>query len=154
MEKKVIFDIVSEFINDKNWFIVDITISKDNDIEVIVEKEEGSMTLDDCVSLSRFIESKLDRDKEDFSLTVGSAGLTSPFKVIGQYKKFIGQEIEMTLKSGGKIKGTLEDATDDNATITHIVSEKVEGQKKAVKKSVTTTYEMKDIKSTKPIIKY
>ena len=52
-----------------------ISVSEDNDIEVIITREGGGVSIDDCVALSRFIESRLDRDKEDFSLMVGSAGI-------------------------------------------------------------------------------
>ena len=38
-----------------------------------ITRDDAGVTIDDCVALSRHIESKLDRDKEDFSLTVGSA---------------------------------------------------------------------------------
>ncbi|MBR6424088.1 MAG: hypothetical protein IKS47_05370 [Bacteroidales bacterium] len=54
--------------------LVEVTVSEDNEIEVIITREEG-VSIDDCVALSRYIESKLDRDKEDFSLMVGSAGI-------------------------------------------------------------------------------
>jgi ribosome maturation factor RimP len=53
---------------------VEVTVSEDNDIEVIITRE-GGVAIDDCVALSRYLESKLDRDKEDFSLMVGSAGI-------------------------------------------------------------------------------
>ena len=55
--------------------LVEVTVSPDNDIEVIITREGGGVSIDDCVALSRYIESKLDRDKEDFSLMVGSAGI-------------------------------------------------------------------------------
>jgi len=55
--------------------LVEVSVSEDNDIEVIITREGGGVAIDDCVALSRYIESKLDRDKEDFSLMVGSAGI-------------------------------------------------------------------------------
>ena len=55
--------------------LVEATVSEENEIEVIIAREGGGVSIDDCVALSRYIESKLDRDKEDFSLMVGSAGI-------------------------------------------------------------------------------
>jgi len=55
--------------------LVEVSVSEDNDIEVIITREGGGVAIDDCVALSRYIESKLDRDKEDFSLMVGSSGI-------------------------------------------------------------------------------
>ena len=55
--------------------LVEVTVSEDNDIEVVIAREGGGVSIDDCVALSRYIESNLDRDKEDFSLMVASAGI-------------------------------------------------------------------------------
>ena len=69
------------FVEGKDLFVVDIKVSADNDIDITIESDERDVTLDDCVEMSRHIESCLDRDVEDFSLTGGSAGLTSPVKL-------------------------------------------------------------------------
>ena len=72
--KQTLEAIVKEYLEGTDLSLVEITVSEDNDIEVIVTRESG-VSIDDCVALSRHIESHLDRDKEDFSLTVGSAGI-------------------------------------------------------------------------------
>ena len=72
--KQTLEAIVKEYLEGTDLSLVEITVSEDNDIEVIVTRESG-VSIDDCVALSRHIESRLDRDKEDFSLTVGSAGI-------------------------------------------------------------------------------
>jgi len=154
MEKSIITKIAEDYLKDKELFLVDVKISKDNDIEVTIESESNSVNLDDCVKMSRHIESCLDREKEDFALTVGSAGLSSPFKVFGQYKKAIGQDVEITLANGSKLKGVLTDANQDSVILTHIVNQKVEGQKKCVKTEVTETLPLKELKSTKLIIRF
>ena len=69
------------YLEGKDLFLVDIKVSADNDIDITIESDGRDVTLDDCVEMNRFIESRLDRDVEDFSLTVGSAGLTAPFKL-------------------------------------------------------------------------
>ena len=73
--KQTIEIIAQEHLQGTELTLVDVTVSEDNDIEVIITREGSGVSIDDCVALSRFIESKLDRDKEDFSLMVGSAGI-------------------------------------------------------------------------------
>ena len=68
-----IIDAISDEIVARNCYIVEISISKDNDIEITIESEDGRVELDDCVAISRFFESKFDRETEDYSLTVTSA---------------------------------------------------------------------------------
>ncbi len=74
ISRQTLETIVREYLEGTDLSLVEITVSEDNDIEVIVTRESG-VAIDDCVALSRHIESRLDRDKEDFSLMVGSAGI-------------------------------------------------------------------------------
>ena len=71
--KEIIEAIAREHLESSPLQLVRVKVSKDNDIDVTITREDAGVTIDDCVALSRYIESKLDRDKEDFSLTVGSA---------------------------------------------------------------------------------
>lgn len=72
--KQTIENIAQEYLQGSGLSLVEVSVSEDNDIEVIITREEG-VSIDDCANLSRYIESKLDRDREDFSLMVGSAGI-------------------------------------------------------------------------------
>ena len=72
--KQTIEQIAQEHLQDTELSLVEVSVSEENDIEVIITRE-GGVAIDDCVALSRYLESKLDRDKEDFSLMVGSAGI-------------------------------------------------------------------------------
>lgn len=74
IQKQTIEKIAQEDLQGTELSLVEVTVSEENDIEVIITRE-GGVAIDDCVALSRHIESKLDRDKEDFSLMVGSAGI-------------------------------------------------------------------------------
>ena len=74
IQKQTIEKIAQEYLQGTELSLVEVTVSEENDIEVIIARE-GGVAIDDCVALSRHIESKLDRDKEDFSLMVGSAGI-------------------------------------------------------------------------------
>ena len=80
-----IINALSGELSARGLYIVDVSISKDNEIEVIIEKEEGIVELDDCVAMSRYFETCFDREQEDYSLTMSSAGLDQPFKVLKQY---------------------------------------------------------------------
>ena len=82
----------------RKCFIVDINVSADNDIVLAIESEEGTVVLDDCVELSRAIEEHFDREVEDYSLTVTSAGLDQLFKMLRQFIKTIGTQLEVILK--------------------------------------------------------
>ena len=90
-----IIDAIGGEIVARGCFIVDISVSKDNDIVLTIESEKGKIELDDCVSLSRYFETKFDREVEDYSLTVSSAGLDQPFKVFKQYEKALGSKVSI-----------------------------------------------------------
>ena len=101
IDKQLVETIVTEKLIGTDCFLVDVSVSSDNVIVVEIDNETG-IDIDFCVELSRHIESRLDRDAEDFELEVGSAGLTAPFKVQGQYRKNVGHEVELLTKDGRK----------------------------------------------------
>ena len=109
-----ILDAIGGEIVARGCFIVDISVSKDNDIVLTIESENGKIELDDCVSLSRFFETKFDREVEDYSLTVSSAGLDQPFKVFKQFQKAVGTKVEVSLKGGKKMVATLVEADEES----------------------------------------
>ncbi len=129
-------------------FLVDIKISKTNKIEVFIDSFKG-MAIDKCIEISRFIESNLDRDKEDFELYVSSPGLDKPFKVIEQYKKNINKEVEILTNKDEKIKGTLTEVNNNEIIVNEIKKVKKEGHKKKQTEHFTYKLNINDIKSTK-----
>ena len=130
MTTSEIRDAIEDAIVARGCFIVDIFISKNNEIEITFESEEGTVDLDDCVAISRLFESKFDREVEDYELTVSSAGLDQPFKILKQYKKAIGTLVEVSLKGGRKILGSLVSADEDKIELHYTAREAVEGKKK------------------------
>jgi len=96
-------------------FLIDFTIGGDNTIKVVLDGDKG-VTLQDCMDVSRAIEHNLDREEEDFSLEVASAGATSPLKMPRQYTKNIGRKLKVRTDSG-ELEGTLVQATDNNITL-------------------------------------
>ena len=153
IDKNVVSRIVDEWLEDTDYFLVDLTVSPDDKIVVEIDHAEG-VWIDDCVELSRHIESKLNRDEEDYELEVGSAGIGQPFKVLQQYLNHVGQEVEVMTKEGKKLEGVLKEASEANFVLTIQKKVKLEGEKrpKWVDEDITFTYD--DIKYTKYLISF
>lgn len=153
IDKQTISEWVEEKLASGSNYLVDVTIKPGNLIVVEIDNDEA-VGIDDCVALSRYIESKLDRDTEDFELEVGSAGITSPFKVLRQYRKNIGNEVEMLLKSGVKQSGVLKDADEKGVVVTLTKQVKPEGAKRKVTVEEDQSYTYEEIKYTKYLIRF
>ena len=153
IERETIKKLVDEWLEGKDYFLVDIEIGNDNKIVVEIDHADG-VWIEDCVELSKHIEDNLDRDKEDFELEVGSAGLGQPFKVLQQYVNFIGKEVEVLDAEGKKYKGVLKEVNGNNFTVTSKEKMKVEGKKRPVMADVDRNFEMDKVKYTKYIISF
>lgn len=153
IEKDLIEEIVNEGLAGSEYFLVDVKVSKDNVIEVEIDADEG-VNIDFCVELSRFVESKLDREKEDFELNVGSAGLTSPFKVRRQYEKNVGNEVEVLTKEGKKHRGVLVSVDEESFSVDETVMERREGDKRKKAYVETRVFGYEEIKSVHYIIDF
>ncbi len=153
IDSKLVNTIVEEWLQGKEYFLVDVSVSLDDKIVVEIDHAEG-VWIEDCVALSRFIESKLNREEEDFELEVGSAGIGQPFKVLQQYKNHIGLEVETLVNDGRKLTGILKEADENHFVITVKKKVKVEGAKrpKLVEEDVDLTYS--EIKYTKYLISF
>ena len=136
----------------RGCFLVDVSVSKDNDIVVTIESENGKIELDDCVSLSRYFETCFDREAEDYSLTVSSAGLDQPFKVFKQFEKAVGTKVEVQLKGGRKMIALLEAADEDSVTLKYSVKEAVEGKKKKELVEHVDRFTMDQVNAVRPFI--
>ena len=151
--KNSIEKIIDNYLKENALFLVDIVISIDNDIEVTIDSIKG-VSIDECTGISRLIDSSLNRDEEDFSLTVTSAGLDQPLKVGKQYEKFIGKEVEVLFKSGVKLIATLACYEEGKVELNYSKLEKVEGKKRKVKIEYREWYRLDTIKTTKPFINF
>ena len=154
MNVSEIIDAVSSEIVARGCYIVDVKISKDNDVEITMESEEGIVDLEDCVAVSRFFETCFDREKEDYSLTVTSAGLDQPFKILKQYIKAIGTKVEVSLKGGRKMVATLTAADQDSITVQYTAKETVEGKKKKEIVEHNDRFTMDQVNAVKPFIEF
>ncbi|MGM9797718.1 MAG: ribosome assembly cofactor RimP [Parabacteroides sp.] len=153
IEKAVVTQLVEEHLQASNSYLVDVAIKPGNCIVVEIDSDD-SVSIDDCVALSQYIEAHLDRDVEDYELEVGSAGITSPFKVLRQYQKNIGNEVEMLLKSGTKKVGVLTAVDISGATISVEKKVKPEGAKRPVMVTEEEKYSFEEIKYTKYLIRF
>lgn len=153
IEKNIVKQIVEEWLQDKDYFLVDVSVSSDNRIVVEIDHAEG-VWIEDCVELSRFIESKLDREKEDFELEVGSAGIGQPFKVHQQYVNHLGKEVEVMTKDGKKYQGELSEVNEDSFSIIRQVKKKEEGDKRPKLVDEVVTFEFNEVKYTKYLISF
>ena len=153
IDKKIVEQLVDQWLEGKEYFLTDLTVSPDNRIVVEIDHEEG-VWIEDCVELSRFIESGLDRETEDFELEVGSAGIGQPFKVLRQYEIHQGDDVEVLTADGRKLKGTLEEVTPEGFDL--VVTEKVrhEGERRPrlEQRPIRLTYT--EVKWTKYLIDF
>lgn len=116
IDKVKISEIVEEFLTDGTLFLVDVKVSRDNRIEVFIDGDEG-VKIQDCIDLSRNLESRFDREEEDFELSVLSWGLGEPLKLKRQYVKNIGQKVETVCVSGECIEGVLKEVGESGLSI-------------------------------------
>lgn len=146
IEKKKIEGLVKEYIKGTGLFLVGVKVSSANKVVVLADKNEG-ITIDECVALHRYIESGLDRDKEDFELQVSSPGLDTPFQVTEQYLKNEGKKVEVTDIEGTKYSGKLKNVTEGGFELETEI--KVKGRKKELK---DISFNLEQIKSTRVIL--
>ncbi|MBI9055084.1 MAG: ribosome assembly cofactor RimP [Bacteroidales bacterium] len=153
IDKGIIKNIIEDIVNEKDAFVVDVKVGASNKINIEIDSLSG-FSINDCVEVSRLIESKLDREEEDFELEVASAGLSEPFKVIQQYQKNLGEEIETVTNEGLKIVGVLSNVSSDSFEIEETKMVKVEGKKKKQSVVEKHLFNFNQVKSTKIIIKF
>jgi len=153
IEKRTVCQIVEEWLEGKDYFLVEVTVSPDDKIVVEIDHAEG-VWIEDCVELSRHIESKLNREEEDYELEVGSAGIGQPFKVLQQYCIHIGQDVEVLTKSGRKLTGVLKDASEETFTVGIEKKVKLEGSKRPKLVEEDETFKYDEIKYTKYLISF
>jgi ribosome maturation factor RimP len=147
-------ELISEKLINEDKYIVDIKVKPGNKIIVLIDSIKGNISISDCVQISRQIEANLDREKEDFELNVSSAGIDQPFKVLKQYIKNVGKQIEITTIENKKLTGTLCSANEETVELETKSKEKIEGQKQ--KQLITKKHKLNynQIKETKIVISF
>ena len=153
IDKNVVENLVNTWLEGKDYFLTDLTISTDDRIVVEIDHKDG-VWIEDCVALSRFIEDGLNRDEEDFELEVGSAGIGQPFKVHKQYEIHQGDTVEVLTAEGKKLIGTLTGVQPESFTVTVTEKVKEEGKKRPVMKERDVRLSFADVKWTKYYIDF
>lgn len=153
IDKKELTSVINEALKETKMFLVDLKVSGDNVIDVQLDSME-SITIDDCIVVNDAVHAAFDQDVEDYELTVGSYSLTDPFKVLQQYQKNLGGEVEVLTADGKKLKGTLSDVTDESFTVTVATKTKIEGKKRPEMVEVPHTFKYDEIKYTKNILQF
>ncbi|MCF8229293.1 MAG: ribosome assembly cofactor RimP [Bacteroidales bacterium] len=149
IEANEIEKIVREKLEGTPFFLVSIKMKPGNVISVYIDGED-EVSIDDCVKLSRHIESFYDRDMEDFELNVSSAGVSHPFTDPRQYKKYLGRNVQVLLKDGRKFKGKLSDYQEDSIKVELELSKKQKKEKMAP----VQEFKLSDVKETKGSISF
>ena len=153
IKKETVKTLVNEWLQDKDYFLVDVEVTPDDRIVVEIDHKDG-VWIEDCAELSRFIEDHLNRDEEDYELEVGSAGIGQPFKVVQQYVNCIGEEVKVLQKDGKKVSGILKSVDVPAFVVTVKEKKKLEGQKRPQLVETDKTFDMNDVKYTKYIINF
>ncbi|MDR1402869.1 MAG: ribosome assembly cofactor RimP [Tannerellaceae bacterium] len=153
IEREKIVRLVEDNLTASDNYLVDVIIKPGNLIVVEIDNDQAA-GIDDCVALSQYLESHLNRDEEDFELEVSSAGLTSPFKTLRQYLKNVGNEVEALLKSGVKLTGILKSANEKGIALAIEKKVKLEGAKRKTTVEEEQCYAYDEIKYTKYLIRF
>ena len=152
IDKTELQQVINRALEGTKMYLVTLKVSKDNVIEVALDSDED-ITIDDCVAVNDAVLEAFDRDQEDYELTVGSYGITSPLLLPRQYRKNIGYEVEVLTADGRKLKGVIADADDEGFTLSATVKKKLEGKKRPELVEEQERFNYNDIKQTKNIIK-
>lgn len=153
IDKELIKSVVEEQLAQSDMFLVEIVLSAGSGIEIIVDGDKG-VGIDACVELSKAVEGSLDRDAEDFELTVMSAGVGQPLRLLRQYLKIVGREVEIVFCDGSKVVATLMGADEDSVTVEYTEKVAVEGKKRKESVVRNRRIPLSEIKTTREHISF
>ena len=153
MERIAIIEVAEKALEGTDMFVVECKITPDNTIDLTVDSDT-SVSIDACAMINRAISDAFDRDVEDYSLTVASAGIGEPLVSLRQYRKLVGSTVEVLLKSGTKVLATLDEVNEDGVTLSYDEAVIVEGKKRKQMQRTTHTYSFEEIKWTKEYLDY
>jgi ribosome maturation factor RimP len=148
IDKLKIEKLVKEFISGTSLFLVAVKVSSSGKVTILADKNEG-ITIDECVSISRFLEKNLNRDEDDYELMVSSPGIEMPFMVIEQYYKNTGKKVEIIDNEGNKLSGLLKNVTTGGFEIETEV--KVKGKAREKKE---LSFNFDQVKSTREVLSF
>jgi ribosome maturation factor RimP len=153
IQKKTIIELAEDFLSGSENYLIDVLVSTTNKIRVLIDND-AHVSIQDCIALSRHIESSLDREQEDFELEVSSPGIDQPIKKDRQFLKHEGKQLEILKTDGVKITGTLDKFTGNELVI--IPAQQKKTNKKVNQTSQTDNHPehipLNEIKEARPVI--
>ncbi len=153
MKKELVQELLDKaFGENPQLFLIDLSVSETNHIRVVIDGDEG-VTVEDCVTISRAVEHSLDRDAEDFSLEVLSAGVSEPLQLKRQFAKNLGRDLKVKTTEG-KLEGTLSKANEEGITLQWKEREPKPTGKGKVTVQKEAVVPFKDIVEAKVMIKF
>ncbi len=139
-----------------DMFVVSCSCSPSNEIDLYIDSDT-KVSIETCIALSRAIEAEFDREVEDFSLTVASAGIGSELKLLRQYRNLVGSSVEVLLKDGIKFIAKLTAVDEQQITLSYEEKQVIEaasGKKKKQLVEVEKVVAFDDIKYTKEYLDF
>ena len=153
ISKEIVKGLVLSAISGTAIFVVDVKVDSANRISVEMDKPEG-ISIEECARISRAIESGLNRETDDFELEVSSPGLTAPFKVMEQYRRNCGRQVNVEKRDGQKINGLLQHADEEGVVLEVKAKIREAGMKRPKTVMQTVALKFSDIKATKVAITF
>ena len=146
--------LVEEWLHEGDYFLVDIQMDGGDDRIVIEIDHADGVWIEDCASLSRFLQEQIGDELGDYELEVGSAGLGQPFKVEQQYVNHVGDQVEVIDSENKKTVGTLKEVEGRRFVVSTQEKQVPEGKKRPVKVDVDKTFSMDEVQSTKYLLNF
>ena len=153
IEAQKVIEIAEKILEGSDMFVVECKATPMGEIELLIDSDTA-VRLEDCAALNRAIEAELDREVEDYSLMVASAGIGSELKLLRQYSKILGSSVEVLLKDGIKILAKLEKADQEGIVISYEEKQLIEGKKRKQTVEVTKEYKWEEIKYVKEYLDF
>ena len=153
IDVKTVTEIAERHLEGSDIYVVECKISPMGEIELLIDSDTA-VKLEDCAALNRAIEAELDREVEDYSLMVASAGIGTELKLLRQYNKIIGSSVEVLLKDGIKLLAKLNSADETGIILSYEEKQAVEGKKRKVIVEVTKEYKWEEIKYVKEYLDF
>lgn len=148
-----VIEIAERHLAGSDMFVVECKSTPMGEIELLIDSDTA-VKLEDCAALNRAIEAELDREVEDYSLMVASAGIGSELKLLRQYHKILGSSVEVLLRDGIKILAKLDDANEEGIAISYEEKQLLEGKKRKQTVQVTKSYAWEEIKYVKEYLDF
>ena len=147
--KEQVATLCEEALAGTDRFLVEVKVKPSNVIEVYIDSDTA-VNIDHCAELSRFVNEKLDRDVEDYELSVLSWGLSGALKMDRQLQKYVGKDVEVKTKEMGKMQGKLVGFDAEKVEI--MPAPKKASKKKPVEESVNLFFERNKVEIKPAII--